>query len=179
MCATSTFSAASGHANVRVNARVRENGELRTTGSVALSQRDGNPADNTATHTFAAGPLLAPAAPAPTTPSAPKNLTKVGKAGPDVLRGGAGNDTLRGLGGNDRLYGGSGNDRLFGNAGKDRLEGGKGRDILEGGPGNDTVVARDKAVDTIRCGAGRDVVTADRADKVAKDCGSRSTRLAV
>jgi uncharacterized repeat protein (TIGR01451 family) len=159
-----------GTANVRVNVRVRENGELRTTGSVTLSQRDANPADNTATHAFTAGPLVAPAAPVPTSPSAPKNVTKVGSAGPDVLRGGAGNDTLRGLGGNDRLFGGSGNDRLFGNAGKDRLEGGKGRDILDAGPGNDTVVARDKTVDTIRCGAGRDVVTADRTDKVAKDC---------
>jgi hypothetical protein len=38
------------------------------------------------------------------------------------------------------------------------------RNVLEGGSGNDTVVARDKAVDTIRCGAGRDTVTADRID---------------
>ncbi len=159
-----------GTANARVDVRVRENGELRTAGSVALSQPDANPADNTATHTFTAGPLVLPVAPVPGRPSAPKNVTKVGSAGPDVLRGGAGNDTLRGLGGKDRLFGGSGNDRLFGNAGNDRLEGGKGRDILDAGQGNDSIVARDKAVDTIRCGRGRDVVIADRADKVARDC---------
>ena len=58
----------------------------------------------------------------------------------------------------------------FGNAGNDRLEGGKGRDILDGGTGKDTILARDKAIDTIRCGAGKDIVTADRNDKVAKDC---------
>ena len=36
--------------------------------------------------------------------------------------------------------------------------------------GKDTILARDKAIDTIRCGAGNDIVTADRNDKVAKDC---------
>lgn len=156
---------------VRVIVRVRENGELRLTGAVSSTNADGNPLDNAASYTFTAGPvapLLPPTAPAQ--PTVPKSVTKVGTAGPNVLRGGLGNDTLRGLGGNDRLYGGSGNDRLFGGAGNDRLEGHRGRDLLEGGPGNDTVVARDKAVDTIRCGAGRDLVTADRNDRVAKDC---------
>jgi uncharacterized repeat protein (TIGR01451 family) len=156
--------------NVRMGVRVRENGELRLTAAVTQKETDSNPADNAATYTFSAGPttpLLPPSVP---TPSVPKSINKVGTAGPDVLRGGAGNDSLRGLGGNDRLYGGSGNDRLFGNAGADRLDGGKGRDILDGGAGNDTILARDRTVDTIRCGAGRDVVTADRTDRVAKDC---------
>jgi hypothetical protein len=106
----------------------------------------------------------------PVRPATPKNVTKTGTRRPDVLRGGKGNDLLRGLGGNDRLYGGLGNDRLFGGLGNDRLEGHRGRDVLDGGAGRDTIVALDKAVDTIRCGAGRDVVAADRNDKVAKDC---------
>jgi hypothetical protein len=155
---------------VRVVVRVRSLGQLRLTAAVGQREQDANPADNAATYTFTLGPqapLTPPTAPAP---AAPKNLTKTGSARPDVLRGGKGNDFLRGLGGNDRLYGGSGNDRLFGGVGNDRLEGHKGRDILDGGAGKDTIVARDKAVDTIRCGAGRDVVTADRNDKVAKDC---------
>jgi CSLREA domain-containing protein len=156
---------------VRVIVRVRENGELRLTGAVSSVNSDGNPLDNAASYVFTAGPV-APLTPptTPTQPAAPKNVTRIGTAGPDVLRGGLGNDTLRGLGGNDRLFGGSGNDRLFGGAGNDRLEGHKGRDLLEGGLGNDTIVARDKSFDTIRCGAGRDTVTADRNDKVAKDC---------
>jgi len=86
------------------------------------------------------------------------------------MRGAGGPDTFRGLGGPDRLYGGSGNDRLFGGAGNDRLFGGAGRDLLDGGPGNDTITARDKQVDTIRCGRGRDAVIADRKDKVSRDC---------
>lgn len=157
--------------NVRVIVRVRENGELRLTGAVTSTNADANPLDNSATYTFTAGPQAPLTPPAvPTQPAGPKNVTRIGTARPDVLRGGAGHDTLRGLGGNDRLFGGSGNDRLFGNAGHDRLEGGRGRDILDAGPGNDTVAARDRTVDTIRCGAGRDVVLADRLDKVARDC---------
>jgi Ca2+-binding RTX toxin-like protein len=50
------------------------------------------------------------------------------------------------------------------------LTGGKGRDTLDGGPGNDRIFAVDGAVDTVRCGSGKDVVTADRVDKVARDC---------
>ena len=160
-------------ANVRIGVRLREAGELRLVAAVTQRETDVNPADNAATYTFTAGPqtpLLPPPLPTPPTLVARKHLNKVGSAGPDVLRGGAGNDTLRGLGGNDRLYGGSGNDRLFGNAGSDRLEGGSGRDLLDAGAGNDRILARDGSVDTIRCGSGRDVVTADRIDKVAKDC---------
>ncbi len=158
--------------NVRVTVRVRENGELPLTAAVGSAQADQNPADNSATYIFRAGPQTPPTpppSPPPVTPSQ-KNVTKVGSARADVLRGGGGNDTLRGLGGHDRLFGGSGNDRLFGGNGNDRLDGGRGRDVLDGGRGNDLILARDKAVDTIRCGPGRDSVVADRADKVAKDC---------
>ncbi|HEY6758950.1 MAG TPA: hypothetical protein VI318_05645 [Baekduia sp.] len=85
----------------------------------------------------------------------------------DVLRGLGGNDVLRGLAGDDKLDGGAGRDRLEGGAGKDTLIGGSGRDVLDGGSGNDTISARDGEVDTIRCGPGKDQVTADRNDKVS------------
>jgi hypothetical protein len=38
------------------------------------------------------------------------------------------------------------------------------------GPGSDVVRAKDGARDTITCGAGRDLVYADRADHIARDC---------
>ena len=75
-----------------------------------------------------------------------------GRAGADVLRGTAGPDVISGRGGNDRLYGG------------------KGRDRLDGGAGNDSIYARDGVRDVIRCGPGRDRVSADRTDSVARDC---------
>jgi hypothetical protein len=86
------------------------------------------------------------------------------------LSGLAGNDRLRGLAGRDILYGGPGRDLLVGLHGSDRLHGGTGRDVLLGGPGRDTLIARDEARDTVRCGSGRDVVVADRGDRVGRDC---------
>ncbi|MDX6679603.1 MAG: hypothetical protein QOE31_3655, partial [Solirubrobacteraceae bacterium] len=43
-------------------------------------------------------------------------------------------------------------------------------DIVAGGDGKDVIKARDGAIDRITCGAGRDRVTADRIDVVARDC---------
>ena len=76
---------------------------------------------------------------------------------------------LRGLGGPDRLWGLGGADKLFG---------GPGKDTLLGGDGNDTIWARDGARDSIVCGRGRDVVTADRLDRVARDCELVRRRVA-
>jgi Ca2+-binding RTX toxin-like protein len=45
-----------------------------------------------------------------------------------------------------------------------------GNDTLIGGPGNDTIYARDGKRDVIDCGTGKDVVYADRYDKVAANC---------
>jgi Ca2+-binding RTX toxin-like protein len=59
---------------------------------------------------------------------------------------------------------------IAGRGGNDRLYGGKGRDRLDGGAGNDRIYARDGARDAIRCGPGRDQVSADRLDSVARDC---------
>lgn len=93
-----------------------------------------------------------------------------GTAGPDhlvvtssagaVRDGGAAHDTIRG---------GPGPDRLVGGPGDDELTGGRGRDVLVGGPGSDVIHAADGRRDVVRCGAGRDVVFADRVDALS-DC---------
>jgi hypothetical protein len=149
-------------------------GELALKATARYAGADQNPGDNTI--------LLVANRPVPVITTTPKPhgdrfgpVSRIGTARADTLRGTALGDLLRGLGGNDRLYGGAGNDRLYGGAGNDRLDGGTGRDLLEGGSGNDTFVARDRARDTIRCGLGRDTVTADRIDRVARDC-ERVTR---
>ena len=98
-----------------------------------------------------------------------------GMAGNDRLSGGAGDDCILGDSGNDRLDGGPGNDDVRGlsgrdlvrgGSGSDSLSGGKGRDTISGGPGNDTIDAADGARDTVKCGSGRDVVFADRTDRL-------------
>jgi N-acetylglucosamine-6-sulfatase len=88
----------------------------------------------------------------------------------DSLCGGSGNDVLLAQGGNDRLHGAAGRDVLHGGNGSDRLEGGSGRDRLYGGPGADRLASRDGLRDVVFCGAGFDVVAADRSDTTAKDC---------
>jgi len=89
-----------------------------------------------------------------------------GLAGDDCLIGGAGNDRLRGGAGNDRLSGGGGRDRLSGGPGADRLTGGAGKDRFTGGAGDDRIKARDGRRETVRCGGGKDRVSADRSDRV-------------
>ena len=107
----------------------------------------------------------------------------------DVILSGAGDDQVHARGGHDRVdtaYGrdfvdaGPGNDvvhthgnddRLIGGSGVDHLLPGDGEDVVSAGPGRDAVVANgDGRVDRIRCGTGLDVVEADRADRVARDC---------
>ena len=99
-----------------------------------------------------------------------------GDKGADKLSGGAGKDVLAGGSGNDRLLGGDGNDTLTGSTGNDRLTGGPGKNRYSGGTGNDKIRARNKRVDTIACGKGVDAVTADRRDKIAKDCENVTRR---
>ncbi|CAN5590432.1 hypothetical protein BH20ACT19_BH20ACT19_06400 [soil metagenome] len=107
------------------------------------------------------------------------NDTLFGGAGRDRADGGAGNDRLNGDSGNDRISGGTGSDRISGGtsndsvsggSGRDRISGGSGGDRIDGGSGNDRISARDRARDRISCGSGRDVVTADRTDRVARNC---------
>ena len=128
---------------------------------------------------FALSPYLAPpAAPEPEpapggsedSGSGASGVTRNGTARADILTGTARNDILRGRAGNDRLGGRQGNDRLEGGTGADRLNGGAGKDRLLGGPGKDTIESRDGARDVVDCGAGRDLVIADRLDAVARNC---------
>lgn len=92
-----------------------------------------------------------------------------GTEGRDRLVGTAQADVLRGLGGNDML-------RALG--GTDFLQGGPGRDIHDAGAGDDLVATSyDGARDVVRCGAGLDVVNADLADAVARDCELVGRRL--
>ena len=93
-----------------------------------------------------------------------------GSSGKDRLAGDSGNDRLTGSSGADSLSGGSGNDRLSGGSSGDRLNGGSGADRISGAGGNDRISARDRRRDRISCGRGRDSVTADRVDRVARDC---------
>jgi Ca2+-binding RTX toxin-like protein len=78
----------------------------------------------------------------------------------DTINGRAGDDTLYGMGGADLLIGGLGRDRIF------------------AGAGNDSIAANgDAARDTIACGTGRDIVSADVADAVARDCEVTSRQI--
>ena len=104
----------------------------------------------------------------------PRNDTLLGLAGNDSMFGRAGQDTLRGDAGNDTLLGEAGVDALYGDAGKDTITGGAGRDRFFGGTGNDTIGALDGEIDDIDCGAGRDVVRADKLDRL-RNC-ERVTR---
>lgn len=136
---------------------------------------DGNFADNrSATSTVALtvpSVVIVPPAPKPDANKPTKGNDKiVGTKGNDRINGGAGNDKLDGGAGRDTLGGGTGNDVLGGGAGNDKLNPGTGKDTVNAGAGNDAINAKDGAVDKITCGPGRDVVVADKNDKVAKDC---------
>ena len=85
----------------------------------------------------------------------------VGSGAGNVLVGGPGADSLNGLRGVDLLLGG---------AGADLLTGGRGIDGLQAGPGRDRVQSRDRVVDLVSCGSGRDAVTADAVDSIKRDC---------
>ncbi|HST15748.1 MAG TPA: S8 family serine peptidase [Gaiellaceae bacterium] len=147
--------------------------------ATATADRESDPSDNSATVTLQVAGGSGPPPPPPPLPKPHKGKTINGTAGAnrltgtayaDVLNGRGGNDVLSGLGGNDTLNGGTGKDRLLGGAGNDVLIPGPGADTVFGGAGNDVVRARDKTVDTIDCGTGRDTVYADKHDKVAKNC---------
>lgn len=94
------------------------------------------------------------------------------------VTGGAAGDSLTGDGGTNHLHGGpsAGDDTLTGGGGADRLTGGfgeyaswsndsgaqgDGEDSFSGDDGDDVISARDRAIDTIACGAGADAVGID------------------
>lgn len=96
-------------------------------------------------------------------------LTIQGTEGRDRLVGSAFADIIEGLGGADRIDG---------LAGADVLDGGDGPDVLLGGSGDDRLAAElDAARDTVRCGPGADVVTAELADTVDADCETVTRQL--
>ena len=95
-----------------------------------------------------------------------------GGTGRDRLKGGKGNDRLAGDSGNDRLKGGDGDDNLKGGSGNDSLNGDKGRNKIDAGSGSDSVNSRNGVKETVRCGKGRDVVKADRNDRL-RSCERR------
>ncbi len=150
---------------VRLAVTVTGPGPVVITASARARQADANPADNDATLRIEAAAL---------SPSPPSGTAKGVQR--TVRRGTARRDTLRGTNGPDSLFGLAGRDVLYALSGPDTLVGGTGADRLFAGAGNDTILARDRARDTIVCGAGRDVVQADPTDRVARDC-ERVTRV--
>ena len=83
-----------------------------------------------------------------------------------VLEGGPGDDHVTGSRLRDYLIGGDGHDHLRAGAGDDLISGGHGADLIFGGPGPDRINAKHFDRDTVRCGAGRDRVKADRRDQL-------------
>jgi Ca2+-binding RTX toxin-like protein len=104
-------------------------------------------------------------------------LTAIGLARGAVIVGTSGPDRLIGTSRGDELYGLGGNDQLAGRGATDLIDGGPGRDRLSGGPGADRVAANDRQVDTVLCGSARDLVVADRIDRVSADCETVSRQL--
>src|SRR5215203_1011262 len=95
-----------------------------------------------------------------------------------TITGSARADALNGTQTADMIHGHGGDDRLAGRGGADFLEGGAGRDFVDGGAGSDRIgVHLDGARDDVRCGSGRDVVVAERIDRVAADCEVLSLQL--
>jgi RTX calcium-binding nonapeptide repeat (4 copies) len=84
-----------------------------------------------------------------------------GSNGPDRLVGTRHADTLEGRGGADVILGRGGGDTLVGGRGFDRIDGGRGTDRIK---------ARDRGLDAIDCGPGRDVAIVDRAEDGVYDC---------
>jgi metallophosphoesterase (TIGR03767 family) len=90
----------------------------------------------------------------------------LGLGGADLIKGKAGNDCIRGMNGRDRLFGGIDNDLIRAGAGRDKIVPGPGRDKAVGGGKADRIRSRDGRRDVVHCGRGRDVVVADRKDRL-------------
>ena len=103
-------------------------------------------------------------------------VTREGTPRDDTLRGTNGSDQIDGKAGDDYIDGRRGPDTLAGSRGDDRLIDGPVRefalDVLDGGAGNDQLAVENRpaARDIVGCGAGIDLVSADRKDIVGNDC---------
>jgi len=87
-----------------------------------------------------------------------------------TLEGNAGNDYLEGGYGLDTIAGGAGADIIRGSGAADQLTGGAGEDTIGGEGGDDTIAAVDGEKDTIQCGDGNDVLSADPVDVFDASC---------
>ena len=61
-------------------------------------------------------------------------------------------------------------DRICGRRGADDIHPWAGKDVVNAGAGPDLIFSKDENSDVISCGPGRDLVIADRKDKVSRDC---------
>jgi TolB protein len=61
-------------------------------------------------------------------------------------------------------------DRICGRRGPDDIHPWAGKDVIDAGAGPDLIFSKDENSDVITCGPGRDLVIADRKDKVSRDC---------
>ena len=104
------------------------------------------------------------------------SLVVTGAAVGGTFQGSSRPDHLSGTAGSDVLYGYGGKDEIHGLAGDDLINGGVGADVLSGGAGNDRIAAADGTSDVVRCGPGRDIVTADLGDSLNR-CEVVSRRL--
>jgi Ca2+-binding RTX toxin-like protein len=104
-----------------------------------------------------------------TAPAHAAGRCDLGGRGSDALDGGAGKDCLGGGRGADFISGGRGADTIRGGRGPDQLLAGPGLDRVSAGPGNDLISAQDGQAETIYCGSGNDLASADASD-VPIDC---------
>ncbi|HET8758003.1 MAG TPA: calcium-binding protein, partial [Solirubrobacteraceae bacterium] len=88
-----------------------------------------------------------------------KNDRLIGSSAADTIRARAGKDVLDGRGGADRLFGGAGADRITADS-VDRVKAGRGADRV--------TVQADSLDFTIKCGPGKDRVTATAAAGLSK-----------
>ena len=95
-------------------------------------------------------------------------------AGRDLVCSRGGADRVNTGAGADRVSAGPGGDRIRAGGGADSVNPGSGRDLVSTGPGNDELVLAGTTRDRADCGAGRDRVRHDRADRLSR---CEATRL--
>ena len=101
-----------------------------------------------------------------------------GAARAAIFRGTDGNDLIVGTAVADTIYGLAGDDVVDARGGADLVNPGFGRDRVLGAAGADRIAAQDGNVDSVSCGAGLDIVTADLEDVVGADCETVSRQVA-
>ena len=141
--------------------------------------RDANKANNAGQFSVlisTSGSAAPPSTPSPGSPTPPSAACAGRPKGGSTKVGPSGGGRVVGTSKGDVLCSGGGVTTLEGREGDDLLRGGPGRDRALGGPGNDTVYVRGGKADSVVCGSGRDLVLADRADRVARDCESIKRR---